>query len=70
MNEYFDFNLEPGKLLIKEKYNYDCFVKMENDSISIVISSKEHNKEIANNIIRTIQALYDKQKYITVKFEA
>ncbi len=62
--------VEKIEKLIKEKYNYDCFVKMENDSISIVISSKEHNKEIANNIIRTIQSLYDKQKYITVKFEA
>ncbi len=62
--------VEKIEKMIKEKYNYDCFAKIEGDSISIVISSKEHSSEIANKIIRSIQALYDKQKYITVKFES
>ena len=33
-----------------------------------IVSSKEHNKEIANNIIKKIQSLFDTKKYITVKF--
>ena len=54
--------------IIKKDFNYDSFVKIENDQISIVISAKEHNKEIANNIIKKVQSLFDTKKYITVKF--
>ena len=61
---------EKIKKLIEEKFKLDNFVKIENDKISITIASKEHNKELANNIIREVQKLYDKQKYITVKFQA
>lgn len=54
---------------IKKDFNYDSFVKINNDQINIVISSKEHNKEIANNIINTVQSLFSSKKYITVKFQ-
>ena len=54
--------------IIRKEYNYDSFVKIENDQISIVISSKDHNKEIANKIIKKVQSLFDAKKYITVKF--
>ena len=54
--------------IIKKEFKYDSFVKIENDQISIVISSKEHNKEIANDIIKKVQGLFDTKKYITVKF--
>lgn len=60
---------EKIKKLITEKFKFDNFVKIDGDSISITIAVKDHNKEIANNIIREVQSLYDKQKYITVKFE-
>lgn len=60
---------EKIRKLITEKYKYDNFVKIDGDTISIVIAAKEHSKEIANNIIRLVQQEYDTQKYITVKFE-
>lgn len=60
---------EKIKKLITEKFKYDNFVKIDGDTISIIIASQDHNKEIANNIIRAVQELYDTQKYITVKFE-
>ena len=60
---------EKIKKLITEKFKFDNFVKINGDAISITIAAKDHNKEIANNIIREVQNLYDKQKYITVKFE-
>ncbi len=60
---------EKIKKVILEKFGYDNFVKINNDTINITIASKEHNKQIANNIIKEVQSLYDKQKYITVKFE-
>ena len=62
--------VEKIEKLISNTYNYDSFVKINGDSISVVISAKEHSSESANKIIRTVQSLYDKQKYITVKFEA
>lgn len=54
---------------IKEVHNLDSFVKVKKDSISIVIASMEHNSSLANNIIRTVQELYEETKYITVKFQ-
>lgn len=60
---------EKIKKMITEKFKYDNFIKIDGDAISITIASKEHSKEIANKIIREVQNMYDKQKYITVKFE-
>lgn len=60
---------EKIKKLIQEKFKLDNFVKLENDKIIITIASKDHNKELANNIMREVQSLYDKQKFITVKFQ-
>ena len=60
---------EKIKKMITEKFKYDSFIKIDGDTISITIASKEHSKEIANKIIREVQNLYDKQKYITIKFE-
>lgn len=54
---------------IKEEFQLNSFVKIQNDQISIVVESNDHSTEIANNIIRTIQSLYDKKMYITVKFQ-
>ena len=54
---------------IKETYQLDSFVKIKNDTISIVIASNEHSNTLANNIIRTVQGLFDQDKYITVKFQ-
>ena len=57
------------KNTIKDKFNLNAFVKIQDNSISIVIASNEHDAEKANTIIRTVQALFDEQKYITVKYK-
>lgn len=54
---------------IKEEFNYDSFVKINKDNINVTIACQEHNSSLANNIMRSIQSLYDTNKYITVKFE-
>ena len=54
--------------IIKKEYNYDSFVKITEDQINIVITKQEHNKEIANNIIKKVQSLFKEKKYITIKF--
>lgn len=60
---------EKIKNLITENYKYDNFVKIDGDTISITIASSDHSTEIANKIIRSVQELYDTQKYVTVKFQ-
>ncbi len=61
---------EKIKKLIKEKFNLNSFVKIKDTSISIVVSSKEHDNKKANDIIRSVQELYDDERYITVKFNS
>ena len=45
--------------LIKDQFKLDSVVKIDNNNITITI---------ANNIIRSVQGLYDSDQYITVKF--
>ena len=53
---------------ISDTYNLKAFVKVDNNQIRVVIDSKEHNAELANNIMRTVQSNYGNQMYISVKF--
>ncbi len=55
--------------LIKETYNLESFIEVDNNKITVVVVSSEHNVELANNIMRTIQSEYEDRMYITVKFE-
>ena len=54
---------------IKKDYNLDSFIKIYNNQIKVVIKSNDHNYELANNIIRSIQDEYDEKMYISVKFQ-
>lgn len=60
---------EQIETMLKDEFKYDSFVKISKDQINIVISSSEHNKDIANNIIRKVQSMYNTKKYITIKFQ-
>lgn len=67
-------NLAKGKesLLeskILDKFKIKSFVEIDNDNIKVTVSSNEHNKTIANNIMRSIQEEFKDKKYITIKFE-
>lgn len=55
-------------ILLKE-FGYNSFIKINDEQISVIIESKEHNPETANKIMRRIQQEYDSNKYITVKFQ-
>lgn len=54
---------------IKDEHKLNSFIKIKGNNISVIIKSKEHSNNIANNIMRTIQSNYENQKYITVKFQ-
>lgn len=53
---------------IKEKFKLDSYAKISGNNISITIASKNHDTKLANNIIRSVQELYNENMYITVKF--
>lgn len=53
---------------IKETYKLDSIVTIEGTNIKVNVASKVHDEKLANNIIRSIQEMYDKDMYITVKF--
>lgn len=54
---------------IKEKFNLNAFVKIDNDQIRVVASSEKHDTTLANNIMRSVQEEYKTKKYISVKFQ-
>ena len=56
------------KLLNELKIN--SFVEINGDNISVTIAAKEHNSEIANDIMRKIQEEFKDKKNITIKFES
>ena len=53
---------------IKEEYNLDSLIKINNNQIKVTINSKNHSYELANNIIRSIQEEFNDKMYISVKF--
>ena len=54
---------------IKEKLNYKSFVKIDDDKITALISTKKYDVSLANKIMQLIQKNFKETKYITVKFE-
>ena len=54
--------------IIKEKYNYDNFVSIDGTNVKVVIDASEHSYDLANKIMSSVQAEFDKKVYITVSF--
>lgn len=54
---------------IKNNFNLDSFVKIEEDKVRIVISSDSHDNTLANNIMKLAQEEFDKKMYISVQFK-
>lgn len=53
---------------IQKEYNYKSFIKINGNNITVVIKNNEHDYNIANKIIRSLQSNFKEAKYITVKF--
>lgn len=53
---------------IKELYGIETFVKVKNNTIKITSIETKHDVSLANKIIRTVQEMFDEEKYITIKF--
>lgn len=55
--------------LILKTYNLKSFIKIKDDQINVIISTKDGSYKDANNIMRTIQNEFEEKKYITVKYQ-
>ena len=56
--------------MLKEKYKYDAFVKIDGDQVRVVLGTKDHSTELANEIMRLVQEQFDNKMYISVQFQA
>ncbi len=54
---------------IKNEFNLKSFVSIDETSVSVVIDSKKHDKELANKIMRSVQEEFESQIAISVKFQ-
>jgi len=57
-------------LKIKNEFNSDAYVKIDKDQIRIVVAKKDGTASIANEIMRSVQSMFENKMYISVKFEA
>lgn len=60
---------EELELKIKDKFNLDNFVEINDDQIKIVLIKNEHNEKLVSEIMDFVQENFEEKKYITVKFE-
>ena len=56
--------------LIKKEFKLRSFVKINGNEINVTISSNVHNNELANEIMRKVQSIYEENKFVTVKFNS
>ena len=54
---------------IKEVHNLDSFVEITGKEVTIIIANQNHDNNLANDIMRTIQEQFSEQMYITIKFK-
>ncbi len=62
-------NEESIEKKIEDELKLKAFVKIDNSDISVVIDSTEHDKSIANKIMRLVQEEFDTDMNISVKFQ-
>ena len=54
---------------IKNNFNIESYIEINNEKVHVVISSSEHNNKLINDIMKSIQEEFEDKKYITIKFE-
>lgn len=54
---------------IKKNFSLDSFVKIDNSEVKVVAVKKEHDSNLANQIMKSVQEEFQDKVYVTVKFE-
>ena len=53
---------------IQEEFGIASYVEINEDNISVTISSNEHSEQLASDIMKSIQDEFEDRKVITIKF--
>ena len=53
---------------LKKLYQVDNFVDIDNSTVKVVVAKKEHDVNLANDIMKNVQEEFTNKMYITVKF--
>lgn len=54
---------------IKEEYDLNSFVKIEDDVVEVVVENKKHDSSLAIKIMKSVQEEFEDQMYISVSFK-
>lgn len=54
---------------IKDEFKLDSFVKINGDIIDVVINSSNHDKNLAVNIMKSLQEEFENKMYISISFK-
>ncbi len=54
---------------IKDEFKLTSFVKIDNDIVDVVVNSKNHDKSLAVNIMKSLQEEFEDKMYISVSFK-
>lgn len=55
--------------IILEEFDYEALVKIEGNTVNVIILSSTHDYSLANKIIRRINEEFNIEMYITIKFD-
>ncbi len=55
---------------LKDTYSLENFVQIDGNQVTVVLISSDHNNQLANKIMRSVQENFTDKVYVTVKFEA
>ena len=54
---------------IKDNFSLDSFVKIDGKNVKVVVVKKDHDSNLANQIMKKVQENFSEKIYTTVKFE-
>ena len=54
---------------LKDEFNLDSFIKIDNDSISVVIKGSNHDKTLAVKIMKSLQEEFKEKMFISISFK-
>lgn len=53
---------------LKSTYKVDNFVEIDNSIVRVVVAKREHDVNLANDMMKSVQEEFDTKMYITIKF--
>ena len=60
---------EEIEVKLKDKYNSESYVEINDDKVKVVLIKKDHTDSLASEIMDYVGECFDKKMYITIKFE-